>query len=82
MGHTVLSQRQVVDGIIRELSDFGKTLRHEEREAFESLLSKIKLHIASISFACSYNTWALVLFSILLEQEKKLTEIEEERKGK
>ena len=72
MGHTVTSQRIVVDTILQELKDYGKSLRQEEQEAFASLLSKVKKHISSISFSCSYNTWALVLFSILLEQEKIL----------
>ncbi len=71
MGHTVTSQRIIVDRIIAELKEYGKSLRAEEKEAFESLIAKIMKHYGSISYACSYNTWALVLFSILLEQEKE-----------
>jgi hypothetical protein len=72
MGHTVASQRQVVDTILSELRDYRKSLRHDELAAFDSALDKVKKHIGSISFACSYNTWALVLFSIILEQEKEM----------
>ena len=71
MGHTVTSQRQVVEKILGELNDYGRSLRDEDREAFLSLLSKAKKHIASVSFSCSYNTWALVLFSMMLEMEKE-----------
>ncbi|MBN1502456.1 hypothetical protein JW930_02850 [Candidatus Woesearchaeota archaeon] len=72
MGHTVSSQRIVVDTILQELMDYGKSLREDEKDAFTTLLAKVKRHISSISFACSYNTWALILFSILLEHEKEL----------
>lgn len=71
MGHTTLSQRIVTDKVLAELAEYGKPLRKEEREAFEALVAKAMKHYASISYASSYNTWALVLFSMLLEQEKE-----------
>jgi hypothetical protein len=72
MGHTVSSQRIVVERIMSELMDFRKSLRKEDRPAFDRALDKVKLHIGSISYASSYQTWALVLFSIILEQEKEI----------
>jgi len=72
IGHTVTSQRIVVESILKELNDYGRSLNQEDKPAFRSLLSKIKIHLSSIGYACSYNTWALVLFSILLEQEKQI----------
>jgi hypothetical protein len=77
MGHTATSQRRVADGVIGELFDYGRSLRIEERAAFERILAKAKVHLGSISFASSYNTWALVMISILLEQEKQMMELEE-----
>ena len=71
MGHTVSTQRQIVEGIIKELRDYGRSLRAEDQPAFERLIAKIQLHISNISFTSSYNAWALVLFSIMLEQEKE-----------
>jgi hypothetical protein len=71
MGHTATSQRIIVQGIISELKEYGKSLRKEDKPAFDRLIAKIHLHIGNISYASSYNTWAFVLFSILLEQEKK-----------
>ncbi len=72
MGHTVASQRIVVDRIMGELLDYRKSLRKEDHAAFDRALDKVKLHIGSISYASSYQAWALVLFSIILEQEKEL----------
>ena len=76
MGHTVASQRIVVDRILSELLEYRKSLRKEDWPAFDKALDKVKLHIGSISYASSYQTWALVLFSIILEQEKELMEKE------
>ena len=73
MGHTVSTQRQVVEGIIKELRDYGRSLRAEDQLAFERLIAKVQLHISNISFTSSYNAWAFVLFSIMLEQEKEKT---------
>jgi hypothetical protein len=72
MGHTVSSQRRVVDSIMEEFREYKKSLRSEDFAACDKALDKVKLHIGSISYAASYNTWALVLFSIILEQEKEL----------
>lgn len=71
MGHTNRSQRIVVDGILSELNDYGRSLRDEDKVAFQRVINKLKKHIGNISFACSYNTWALILFSIILEVEKE-----------
>jgi hypothetical protein len=75
MGHTVSSQRQVIESILQELMEYGKSLREDEKPAFESALAKIKKHMGNISFACSYNTWALVLFSIIVEMERERLEM-------
>jgi len=75
MGHTNRSQRIVIDSIINELKDFKRSLRAEEQVVFDSLITKLKKHFSSISYACSYNTWALVLLSILLEQEKEIIKL-------
>ncbi|MFH2021521.1 MAG: hypothetical protein ABIJ34_08980 [archaeon] len=77
MGHTATSQRQVSDAIIRELHEYGRSLRIEEMPAYERLLAKAKIHFGSISFVSSYNTWAFILVSILLEQEKEIMHLEE-----
>jgi hypothetical protein len=75
MGHTNRSQRMVVEGILHELNDYGKSLREEDKEAFRRVAAKAMLHFGSISYSCSYNTWALVLFSMILEQEKELIDL-------
>jgi hypothetical protein len=71
MGHTVLSQRIMVDIIINELRAYGKALREEDRIVYENMLRAPLKKIGAISYASSINVWAFILLSILLEQEKR-----------
>ena len=71
MGHTNRSQRIVIDSIVSELNDFKRSLREEDKPAYDRLLKKLKKHYSNISYTCSYNTWAIVLFSIMLEMENE-----------
>jgi hypothetical protein len=77
MGHTVLSQRQVVDLLLQELHDFGKALRPEERQALDELLRHPLRHVGSISYVSSINTWAFLLLAIALEQQKRIAQLEQ-----
>ena len=76
MGHTVRSQRRVVERISDELKRYGKSLRDEEKEIFNDLVKKPFLHIGNITYTSSAQTWAFMLLSTLLEQEKKIIELE------
>ena len=72
MGHTVTSQRQVSEQIMRELSDFKRSLKEKDREHFDALLNAARKHYGSVSYTSSYQTWAILLLSMLLEQQKQL----------
>ena len=72
MGHTVLSQRMMVDIILSELTDYGKALREEDRIIYNKMLKKSLKKVGAISYTSSSNVWAFILLSILLEQEKRI----------
>ena len=72
MGHTVTSQRQVSEQIMRELTDFKRSLKAKDREHFDSLLNAARKHYGSVSYTSSYHTWAILLLAMLLEQQKQL----------
>ena len=76
MGHTVKSQRRVVERVSNELKRYAKSLRSEEQPIFNDLIKKPFLHIGSITYTSSAQTWAFMLLSTLLEQEKKIIELE------
>ncbi|MBS1266834.1 MAG: hypothetical protein MAG795_00803 [Candidatus Woesearchaeota archaeon] len=78
MGHTVWSQRIVLDKILKELEKYGKSMRQEDAEIYQKLLKQPLKHISNISYASSIHVWAFVLLSIILEQEKKIKEFEKQ----
>jgi len=75
IGHTVLSQRMMVDIIISELRAYARALREEDRIIYEELLKLPLKKIGAISYASSIDVWAFLLLSIILEQEKKIKEL-------
>ncbi len=75
IGHTVLSQRMIVDIIINELRTYAKALREEDRVIYEELLKLPLKKVGAISYTSSIDVWAFILLSIILEQEKKFKEL-------
>lgn len=76
MGHTVSSQRQVCDNILQELTQFKKSLRQKDRDTCTKLLNSARNHYGSISYTSSYHTWAIVLLSMMLEQQKEIESLQ------
>jgi hypothetical protein len=75
MGHTVTSQRIVLEVLQSELMDFGKALRGRDRQLFELMMKRGFQHYGAISYTDSFHTWAFLLLAIMLEQEKELSEL-------
>ena len=75
MGHTVSTQKQIVDIIISELKDYRKALSYDEKIIFDNIIGDVYSHIGSISNAGSIHTWAFFLLSIILEQKKEIIRI-------
>jgi hypothetical protein len=70
MGHTLTSQRMIVDNILNELEHFGKSLSTEDRRIYAELLKEPLKHLGNITYTSSMNTWAIMLLCIILEREK------------
>lgn len=79
MGHTVSSQRMRVDYVLSELKSFGAAMCKEDRRIYQRMLKEPLKHVGAVSYASSLDVWAFVLLSILLEQEKRLQQLEKER---
>jgi hypothetical protein len=77
MGHTVSTQRMVLENIVNELNSYGKALRKEDRIIFEQILKQAFKHFGSISYANCLDPWPLLLLSILVEQNKRIKTMEE-----
>jgi len=79
LGHTVWSQRIMTDIILKELEQFAKALRVQDRHVYLSLLKQPLKHMGSITFTSSQHIWAFLLLSIILEQQKTIESMKDER---
>lgn len=52
--------------------NYGKALTKKDRIVFEEIITRIYPHMSKISYANSMHAWALILITIILEQEKKI----------
>ncbi len=75
MGHTLSSQRMIIDILLSELKAYSKALREEDKAVFEEMLKYPLKKVGAISYASSIDVWAFILLSILLEQEKKMVDL-------
>jgi hypothetical protein len=76
MGHTVTSQRMIVDVVLSDLEAFSRALRKDERILLQQILKQPLKHVGAISNASSIDVWAVILLAILLEQEKRIADLE------
>lgn len=77
MGHTNWSHRTATEMIILELKQLSKAMSEEHRDIIHQLLKAPMQHIGSISYASSMHIWAFVLLTIIVEQHKRIEELEE-----
>jgi hypothetical protein len=72
MGRTVPTFRQTLESIIQGWGDYRRALPKEDREAFDELCNRARLHASASTYAAFSDPLEGVLLSILLEQEKEL----------
>jgi hypothetical protein len=78
VGKTVESYRLALDAELLTWSGFSKTLRTDDREAFEQMTDACRNHASAGSNATRPEMFEPMVISILLEQQKKLTHLEKE----
>lgn len=72
MGRTVPTYRSVLEGVSQQWRDFRRALRREDREAFDSLVVKARMHSSASTYAISLDPAESIIISMLLEHEKEL----------
>jgi len=63
----------------QQWNDFRRALRREDREAFDSLLNKARMHASASTYAISLDPTESALLSMLLEHEKELARLKDEK---
>ncbi len=77
MGRTVPSYRQALEAEIERWKGFRKGLRNKDAEAFDRILNACRLFASAGSMATRPVLLEAMFMSILLHQEKAITEIRE-----
>ena len=72
MGRTVPTYRMASESLFQSWSDYRRALSQEDREAFDRLSDKVRMHASACSVAAFLDPLEGALLSILLEQEKEL----------
>lgn len=77
MGRTVPSYRQALEAEIERWKGFRKGLRGKDAEAFDRMMNACRMFASAGSMATRPILLEAMFMSILLHQEKAITEIKE-----
>lgn len=77
-GRTVPTYRLALESMAQQWSDFRRALRKGDREAFDELMNKARMHASAATYAISMDPTESAIMSMLLEHEKELARL---RKG-
>ena len=69
MGRTVPTYRMHLEQVIKRWDNFRRALRKDDRELFDRIINKARMHSVHIDPTES------IFMSILLEQEKEILEL-------
>ena len=75
MGRTVPTYRMFLEKTIKAWDAFRRALRRGDREAFDSMMNKARQHASASIFNVEIDPSDSMFMSILLEQEKEITEL-------
>lgn len=75
MGRTLPTFRITLEKLAAEWAPFRRSLRTRDREAFDSMMNKARLHASSSSFMVDNSPLETIIMSILVEQEKEIMEL-------
>jgi len=75
MGRTVRTYRTVLEELIADWEAFRKALRKQDREAFDRLMEKARMHASAASYDARLDPGESLFMSILVELERELDEL-------
>jgi hypothetical protein len=79
MGRTVPTYRLHTESIIDEWMDYRRALREKDREVFDELMYKARLHASAGSYTAHLDPVATMFLSILLELQKEVRDLKKAR---
>ena len=82
MGRTVPTYRLHTESIINEWMDYRRALREKDREVFDELMYKARLHSSAGSYTAHLDPVATMFLSILLEIQREICSLRGSRDSK
>lgn len=79
MGRTVPTYRMTLEAMINGWGDYRRALSKEDREIFDEMTNRARLHGSACTYAAFSDPLEGALLSILLEQEKEIRRLKGER---
>jgi hypothetical protein len=74
-GRTVPTYRMALESLARQWDDFRRALRKEDREAFDTLVNKARMHASAGTYAIALDPSESAVLSMLLEHEKEIARL-------
>lgn len=81
MGRTLPTFRQLIEEAALKWTKFRRALRREDQEYFDRLFLSIRCYVQAATYQCNDNPMEAILLSIALDQEKRISTLEELLRG-
>ena len=75
MGRTIPTYRLHLESILDRWVDYRRALREKDREMFDRMVEKARMHSSAASFCAHLDPAELATLSILLEMQREIEEL-------
>jgi hypothetical protein len=75
VGRTVPTYRNTAESMIQSWGDFRRALPQEDREVFDHMVNRIRMHASASTYAIFNDPFEGAVLSMLLEQEKEIARL-------
>lgn len=79
MGRTVSAYSMVIDQVIRRFDQYRRTLRREDREAFDDLMRIARMQVQAGVMAQHPNAFDSMSMAMLIHLQKEIRELKKEK---
>jgi dihydroxyacetone kinase-like predicted kinase len=82
VGRTVPTYRQTLESIVQDLADYRRALTEKDREVFDEMMKKARMHASASTYAAFLDPLEGFLLSVLLEHEKNIKALKDKNEGR
>lgn len=82
MGRTLATTNQLILNEIASFNNFRRALRADDQKLFDAVFAAARQHTAAISLADHALPFESVLLAILIEQQRRIEQLENKANGR